>query len=245
MSKNILITGASSGIGEAIAKRLAGEGHTVVLMARRQDRLESLKNDITSNGGKAHIHACDVTDFDGVKREVQAIVEHLGSLDVVVNNAGLMPLSFLKNGKHEEGNKMVDVNIKGVMNLVYAALPYMMERNSGHFINISSIAGKIVMPAGAVYSGTKFFVRAFSEGLRQEMAMNQKNIRVSDVQPGAVTTELMNTITDPEVMEVFKSLANFEFLHADDIARGVAYAIAQPDNVNVNEITIRPTMQPM
>lgn len=243
MSKNILITGASSGIGEAIARRLAKEGHKVVLMARRKERLEKLKAAIEAEGGDAFIHACDVTDFGMVTDEIKAIAEHLKGIDVVVNNAGLMPLSFLKNGKHDEADKMVDVNIKGVLNMVYATLPHMIERNSGHFINVSSIAGKLVMPTGAVYSGTKFFVRAFSEGLRQEMAMNKKNIRVTDIQPGAVTTELMNTITDPEVMEVFKAMEEFQFLEADDIARGVSYAITQPDNVNVNEITIRPSMQ--
>ncbi len=245
MSKNILITGASSGIGAACAKRLAKEGHNVVLMARRAEKLEALKNEIEADGGKAFIHACDVTDFEAVKENVSQIIQHLGSIDAVVNNAGLMPLSFLKNGKLDEGNKMVDVNIKGVMNLVYAALPHMMEKNNGHFVNVSSIAGKIVMPAGAVYSGTKFFVRAFSEGLRQEMAMNGKNVRVTDIQPGAVTTELMNTITDPEVAEVFKQWPQFDFLEADDIARGVSYAISQPDSVSVNEVTIRPTMQPL
>lgn len=242
--KNILITGASSGIGAACAKRLAEEGHQVVLMARRKDRLTKLKEEIESAGGKAHIHSCDVTNADAVKSEVGQMVKQLGSIDVVVNNAGLMPLSFLKNGKEDEANRMVDVNIKGVLNIVYAALPHMMKQDQGHFINVSSVAGKLVMPAGAVYSGTKFFVRAFSEGLRQEMAMNKKNVRVTDIQPGAVTTELMNTISDPEVMEAFKNMGQFDFLDADDIARGVSYAVSQPDNVNVNEVTIRPTMQP-
>ncbi len=245
MSKNILITGASSGIGEATARRLASEGHNVVLMARRKERLESLKSNIEAEGGKAFIHSCDVTDFEKVKAEVAAIVNHLGSIDVVVNNAGLMPLSFFKNGKIEEANKMVDVNIKGVLNLIYAVLPAMIENNKGHFVNVSSIAGKLVMPAGAVYCGTKFAVRAISEGLRQEMAMDKRNIRVTDIQPGAVTTELMGTITDSDAISMFQSWEPFEFLNADDIARGVAYAISQPDNVNVNELTIRPTQQTM
>ncbi len=241
MGKNILITGASSGIGSATAVRLAEEGHNVILMARRKDRLEQLKNDI---GEKAYIHVCDVTDLEGVKAELGKINDHLGGIDVVVNNAGLMPLSYLKNGKVDEAHKMIDVNIKGVVNLIYSALPHMMERNQGHFINVSSIAGKKVFPAGAVYCGTKFAVRAISEGLRMEMAASGKNIRVTDIQPGAVATELANTITDEEVAEMFKAWQQIEFLEADDIARAISYAIAQPDNVSVNEVTVRPTNQP-
>lgn len=243
MSKNVLITGASSGIGAAVAQHLAKEGHQVILMARRVEKLESLKSSIEADGGKAAIYACDVVDAEAVNNQVKAILNDLGSIDVVVNNAGLMPLSFLKNGKHEEANRMVDVNIKGVLNMVYATLPHMLERNTGHFINVSSVAGKLVMPAAAVYSGTKFFVRAFSEGLRQEMSQGQKNIRVTDIQPGAVTTELSNTITDMEVMELFQQMGQFEMLQADDIARGVVFAVSQPENVDVNELTIRPTMQ--
>ncbi len=243
--KNIIITGASSGIGAACADRLSKANHNVVLMARRVEKLEELKKQLDDNGGKALVHPCDVTDFEAVKGSIEKIVDELGKIDVVINNAGLMPLSFLKNGKHDEGNRMVDVNIKGVMNLVYAVLPHMMESNHGHFVNISSMASKVVMPGGAVYSGTKFFVRAFSEGLRQEMAMNKKNIRVTDIQPGAVTTELMNTITDSDIMELYQGIAQFQFLEADDIARAVEYAISQPDNVNVNELTVRPTMQTM
>ncbi len=242
--KKILVTGASSGIGAACAKHLAGEGHDLVLMARREDRLQSLKEDIVNSGGKAHVYLCDVTDFSKVKSSVDHIVSDVGGIDVVVNNAGLMPLSFLKNGKVEEGARMVDVNIKGVMHLTYAVLPHMLEKNSGHFINISSVASKIVMAGGAIYSGTKFFVRAFTEGLRAEMAMYGKNIRVTDIQPGATASELMNSITDADVGEYYSKM-QFEFLSADDIARGVSYAISQPDNVNVNEILIRPLMQPL
>lgn len=244
MSKNILVTGASSGIGEACARRLANEGHTVVLMARRKDRLKQLKKEIEENGGRAYIHAADVTDYDLIKNEVSAIVKHLGSLDVVINNAGLMPLSFLKNGKIDEANRMVDVNIKGVLNLIYAALPSMMKKNNGHFVNVSSVAGKVVFPAGAVYCGTKFAVRAISEGLRKEMAMENINIRVTDIQPGAVATELSTTITDPDAISMFSAWEKIDFLQADDIARAVSYAINQPDKVSVNELTVRPTNQP-
>ncbi len=242
--KVAIITGASSGIGFATALKLSKAGAKVAIGARRLDRLKDLANKITSNGGEVFFQKLDVTDRSECEMFAKAVLDKWGSNDILVNNAGLMPLSFLRNGKSDEANKMVDVNIKGVMNLVYAVLPQMIEQNQGHFVNISSVAGKLVMPAGAVYSGTKFFVRAFSEGLRQEMAMIKKNVRVTDIQPGAVTTELMNTITDPDVMEAFKQMGSFDFLEAVDIARGVSYAVAQPDNVNVNEVTIRPTMQP-
>ncbi|MCL4136011.1 UNVERIFIED_CONTAM: hypothetical protein GTU68_052995 [Idotea baltica] len=232
MNKNILVTGASSGIGEACARRLASEGHHIVLMARRKDRLEALKKDIVTQGGKAYIHDADVTDYAAVSKEINAIIDHLGSIDVVVNNAGLMPLSFLKNGKIDEANRMVDVNIKGVLNLIYGVLPSMIEKNNGHFVNVSSVAGKIVFPAGAVYCGTKFAVRAISEGLRKEMAM-----------PGAVATELSTTITDPDAIAMFSAWDKIDFLQADDIARAVSYAVSQPDKVSINEVTVRPTNQ--
>lgn len=243
--KNIVITGASSGIGAATASVLAKAGHTVVLMARRQERLEELKSKIEAAGGKAHIAVCDVTDYEQVKAKIAGVVEALGSVDAVVNNAGIMPLSFLKNGKVDEAHKMVDVNIKGVINLIYAALPSMIEKNNGHFINVSSVAGDKVFPASAVYSGTKFAVNAISEGLRGEMASMQKNIRVTIVKPGAVATELTTTITDPEVAELFKAWEGIQALGGEDIANAVAYAIDQPDNVSVNNVTIRPTHQPL
>lgn len=243
--KNILITGASSGIGEATAIKLAASGHNVLLMARRVDRLQKLKSTIEASGGKAHIYEGDVTDFEQVQAHVLNAQKEFGSVDVVVNNAGLMPMSFMRNGKIEEAHRMVDVNINGVINLIYAALPGMIEKNNGHFINISSVAGDKVLPASAVYSGTKFAVKAISEGLRMEMAADKRNIRVTVVKPGAVATELSSTITDPDVAEVFKQWGDVEFLEAKDIAHAIAYAIDQPDSVSVNEITVRPSTQPL
>ena len=244
MKKNILITGASSGIGEACARRLASEGHRVVLMARRQDKLESILSEIQSNGGEAFIHVADVTNAEQIQKEVTDIQNHLGHIDVVVNNAGIMPLSFLRNGKLEEAHRMVDVNVKGVLNLIYAALPNMLERDSGHFVNVSSVAAKKVFPAGSVYCGTKFAVRAISEGLRSEMAAENRKIRVTDIQPGAVLTELSSTITDEDALANSAKWEKIEFLQSDDIAQAVSYAIGQPVRVSVNEITVRPSNQP-
>ncbi len=245
MTKNILITGASSGIGEATARKLASQGHQVLLMARRQDRLEALKAIIEEEGGKAVILAGDVTNYEQVKSQVQNAQKEFGSVDVVVNNAGIMPLSFLKNEKVDEAHKMVDVNINGVINVIYAALPGMLEKNDGHFINISSIAGDKVFPASSVYSGTKFAVKAIGEGLRQEMATAGANVRVTTVKPGAVTTELSSTITDPDVIQAFEQWANIEYLNASSIADAIAFAVEQPGSVSVNDITVRPTNQPL
>lgn len=241
--KVVLITGASSGIGEGIARQLASEGHTVLLLARRADRLRKLCDEITGGGGRAEVHEADVTDPSRLDAVVAEATRKHGRVDVLVNNAGLMPLSLLKNARRDEAHRMIDVNLKGAIDAVYAVLPGMLERNSGHIINVSSVAAKIVGPSTAVYSATKHGLRAFSDGLRQEMAMDQKNIRVTDIQPGAVTTELTRTITDPEVGKIFAQYGKTKPLQAADIARAVSYAIAQPDEVNVNELTIRPTSQ--
>jgi NADP-dependent 3-hydroxy acid dehydrogenase YdfG len=184
-----------------------------------------------------------VTDPDRLDAVVAEATGKFGRVDVLVNNAGLMPLSLLKNRKRDEAHRMIDVNLKGAIDAVYAVLPGMLERNSGHIVNVSSVAAKIVGPSTSVYSATKHALRAFSDGLRQEMAMDQKNIRVTDIQPGAVTTELISTITDPDVAKIFAAYGKMKPLKPADIARAVAYAIAQPDEVNVNEITIRPVSQ--
>lgn len=241
--KNILITGASSGIGEATAIKLASQGHKVILMARRVDKLETLKSKIDSAGGKALVAVGDVTDFDAMKTTVDELNSKLGSIDVLVNNAGLMPLSFLRNGKVDEAHRMVDVNIKGVINMIYATLPIFLAQNAGHVINISSTAGRNVFPASAIYSGTKFAVRAISDGLRQEVAKDGKDIRVTDIQPGATESELTLTITDQEVLDMFARGPEIEMLKAVDIANAIAYAIEQPRHVNVNEMLIRSPSQ--
>lgn len=242
-SKVILITGASSGIGEGIARLLASEGHTVLLLARRADRLAKLRDEITAAGGRAEVYEADVTDAARLDTVVADATGKYGRVDVLVNNAGLMPLSLIKNAKRQEAHRMIDVNLKGAIDAVYAVLPGMLERNSGHFINVSSVAAKIVGPSTAVYSATKHGLRAFSDGLRQEMAMDQKNVRVTDIQPGAVASELVRTITDPDVGKIFAAYGKLRPLQPVDIARAVSYAIAQPPEVNVNELTIRPTSQ--
>ncbi len=241
--KTILITGASSGIGEGIARLLASEGHTVLLLARRADRLKALREEIIGAGGKAEVYEADVTDAARLDTVVADATQKFGGVDVLVNNAGLMPLSFLKSAKRDEAHRMIDVNLKGAIDAVYAVLPGMLERDRGHIINVSSVAAKIVGPSGAVYSATKHGLRAFSDGLRQEMALDGKNVRVTDIQPGAVRSELIQTITDPEVGKLFATYGKMKPLQPADIARSVSYAIAQPPEVNVNEITIRPVSQ--
>ncbi len=237
-SKVVLITGASSGIGEATARHLAARGAHVVLGARRTDRLETIAAEIRCAGGSAIYRALDVTDPAAMEAFVVFAVETHGRVDVIVNNAGLMPLSPLAALKVDEWNRMVDVNIKGVLNGIAAGLPRMKAQGSGHFINVSSVAGHRVMPTGAVYSATKFAVRALSEGLRAE----NDDIRVTIISPGATESELADTISHDEtrtMIDRFRELA----IPADAIARSIAYAIEQPDDVDVNEIVIRPTRQ--
>jgi len=237
--KVVAITGASSGIGEATALRLAGEGAKLVLGARRTDRLEALVAKIRDQGGEAVFQALDVTRRDDVEAFVRFAVDTHGRLDVLVNNAGLMPLSRMADGKVDEWDRMVDVNIKGVLYGIAAALPVMNAQGNGHIVNVSSIAGRQVFPTAAVYCATKFAVHALSEGLRMET----DTVRVTVVAPGATASELSNTISDPamkrEVDEVFRK----DLLPADAIARAISYAIAQPADVDVNEIVVRPTAQ--
>ena len=241
--KTAIITGASSGIGEATARKLAAAGANVVLAARRTDRLQELKQEIEDQGGKALVVATDVTDRDAVKNLVDQTKESFGPADILVNNAGLMPLSYMKNIHVDEWMTMVDVNVKGVLLCLAETLPDMIDRKSGHIINISSTAGREVMMGSAVYSATKFAVRALSDGLRQELAPKH-GIRVTCIEPGATETELTETITDDELMEDMKDFfGNIDFLAAEDIANAIHYAISQPDGVHVNELQVRPTSQ--
>jgi NADP-dependent 3-hydroxy acid dehydrogenase YdfG len=236
----VVITGASSGLGEATARLLSEHGAIVVLGARRFDRLKSLVNELTSTGGKALALATDVTAYEQVQRLVIAAVQTYGHIDVMINNAGLMPHSPLERLKVDEWNRMIDVNIKGVLYGIAAALPHMKQQKSGHIINVSSVAGHKVRAGGAVYSATKHAVRALSEGLRQEV--KPYNIRTTVISPGAVATELPNTITEPDVAKNIRKIYEHA-IPADSFARAVLFAMSQPEDVDVNEILYRPTIQ--
>jgi len=239
--KVVVITGASSGLGEATARHLSTLGASVVLGARRVDRLQSLADELAGRGGKALALATDVTSCDQVKRLADAAVETYGRLDVMLNNAGLMPQSLLERLKIDEWNRMIDVNIKGVLYGIAAALPHMTRQKAGHIINVSSVAGHKVRPGGTVYSATKHAVRVISEGLRQEV--KPYNIRTTVISPGAVDTELPDTITDPDVSAAMRKFYDDVAIPADSFARAVAYAMSQPDDVDINEILFRPTRQ--
>ena len=239
--KVVVITGASSGLGEATARHLSAQGANLVLGARRVDRLNTLADKLSGNGGKAIALETDVTQREQVKRLVDAAVQTYGRIDVVINNAGLMPQSLLESLMVDDWDRMIDVNIKGVLYGIAAALPYMKEQKSGHIINVSSVAGHKVGPGGAVYSATKHAVLALSEGLRQEV--KPYNIRTTVISPGAVATELPNTVTDPAVAERINQLYQDVAIPADSFARAVAFAVSQPEEVDVNEILFRPTQQ--
>lgn len=235
IDKVIAITGASSGIGEGTARLLAARGATLMLGARRTDRLEKLVAEIVAAGGKAQFRALDVTDRADFEAFVAATEAAFGRIDVLVNNAGIMPLSPFTALKVEEWDAMIDVNVRGVLHGIAAALPRMKARGEGHFVNISSIGGYRVWPACGVYSATKFAVRAISDGLRME----NEDIRVTVVSPGVVESELAHTITDPgsaAAMVDFRAVA----LTPDAIARAIAYAVEQPADVDVNELVVRP-----
>lgn len=234
--KVVVITGASSGLGEATARRLVGEGAKVVLGARREENLKRIAADL---GDAAAYQVVDVTDRRQVQDLVDTAVRTFGRVDVVVNNAGLMPLSPLEAGKVDEWDTMVDVNVKGVLYGIAAALPRFTEQGDGQFVNLSSVAGQTVFPNSAVYSGTKFAVRAITEGLRQEAG---PNVRATIISPGAVATELTDRISHGESKEAAEQLYG-DAVDADAVARAISYAIAQPREVDVNEIVLRPTAQ--
>ncbi|MCV3765694.1 SDR family oxidoreductase [Rhizobium sp. TRM95796] len=236
MDKVVLITGASSGIGVGIAHELARAGAMVALGARRTDRLESVAEDIRSAGGRALTCRVDVTDRADVAAFAETARREFGRIDVLVNNAGVMPLSLMASLKVDEWDRMVDVNIKGVLYGIAAVLPHMTERGSGHIVNIASIGALAVSPTAAVYCATKFAVRAISDGLRQE----NDRLRVTCIHPGVVESELADTITDPVAAEAMKSYRAVA-LTPDAIGRAVRYAVEQPDDVDVNEIVVRPT----
>lgn len=239
--KVVVITGASSGLGEAAAKHLSWLGATVVLGARRADRIDKLAKEIHDNGGNALAIVVDVTQRDQVKRLVDTTVEAFGRVDVILNNAGVMPLSPIDRLNVDEWDMMIDVNIKGVLNGIAAVLPYMKEQKSGQIINTSSVAGHKVFNGSAVYSATKFAVRALTEGLR--MDVKPYNIRTTIVCPGAVKTELLEHITEADVQQANKDYVGVVGISPDSFARVVAFAISQPEDVDINEIIFRPTGQ--
>ena len=238
-NKVVVITGASSGLGEAAARLLAKNGAKFVLGARRIDRLQALAKELSL--GPDAVVQTDVTVRDQVKRLVDRAVQSHGRIDVIINNAGLMPSSRLERLHVDEWDRMIDVNIKGVLYGVAAALPHMIAQKSGHIINVSSVAGHKVGPGGAVYAATKHAVRALSEGLRQEV--KPYNIRTTVISPGAVATELPDSVTDADASaRVHKFYADVA-IPADSFARAVAFAISQPEDVDINEILFRPTRQ--
>ncbi|BCG86969.1 oxidoreductase [Mesorhizobium sp. 113-3-9] len=237
--KVVVITGASSGLGEAAARLLAKEGAKLVLGARRLDRLEALAGELSL--GKDAILQTDVTDVGQVRRLVDHAVKIHGRVDVIINNAGLMPHSPLERGKVEDWDRMIDVNIKGVLYGIAAALPHMKAQKSGHIINVSSVAGHKVGPGGAVYAATKHAVRIISEGLRQEV--KPYNIRTTIISPGAVATELPDSVTEADVAAGVRALYDRVAIPADSFARTVVFAMSQPDEVDINEILFRPTAQ--
>jgi NADP-dependent 3-hydroxy acid dehydrogenase YdfG len=239
--KVVVITGASSGLGEAAARHLSAQGASVALGARRVERLQAVADELIGRGGQALAVATDVSRYDDVKRLVDRAVQTFGCVDVMINNAGLMPQSLLERLKIDEWDRMIDVNIKGVLYGIAAALPYMQARKSGHIINVSSVAGHKVRPGGTVYSATKTAVRVISEGLRQEV--KPYNLRTTLISPGAVDTELPNTITDPVVAENMRKFYDDIAISAESFAHAVAFAIGQPADVDINEILYRPTRQ--
>jgi len=241
--KVAVVTGASSGIGEATAEALAAEGATVVVAARREERLTDLAKRIEENGGRVLAAACDVADEGQAHGLIRKAEEEFGKVDILVNNAGVMLLSTVGKGLSDEWRRMFDVNVLGLLYTTDAAIETMKKQGSGHLVNVSSVAGrKVTRDSSGVYAGSKFAVGAISEGLRQELL--EDNIRVTIVEPGAVATELTDHITDEDARNSLGGILNLERLQAEDIANAIVYAVTQPGRVSVNEILIRPTQQP-
>ena len=248
-NKVAIVTGASSGIGYVTSLALSNAGIRVAVGARRIDRLQELEKQIVRNheerGGEEEIFIqkkLDVTSKSDCDSFVDTVAKKWGKVDILINNAGLMPLSYFKNRKVEEWEQMIDVNINGVLYCTSAVIPYMLDKKSGHIVNISSVAGRIVFAGGSVYCATKHAITAFSEGLRKELSP-EYNIRVTCIEPGAVSTELLETITDESMAKFIQASKNMERLQSEDIANAILYAILAPSHVNVNEILIRPTAQ--
>lgn len=239
-NKVVVISGASSGIGEAIALHLANNAFSLVLVARRQEKINALVDRIIQQGGKAIAVKADVTRQEEVQRAIEAAIAAYQRVDVLINNAGFMAIAPLSELKTEEWDKMIDTNLKGVLYGIAAALPVFQRQGSGHFINVASVAGiKVLAPGGVVYSATKFAVRALSEGLRQEAG---KTIRTTLISPGAVESELQFGSSDEESKKFLHEFYK-QAISADAIARSVLFAIEQPGDVDINEIVVRPTQE--
>jgi NADP-dependent 3-hydroxy acid dehydrogenase YdfG len=242
--KVAVVTGASSGIGEATAETLAAHGATVVVAARREERLDELVERIEKAGGRTLAVSCDITDEGQAHALIQRTEEGFGRVDILVNNAGVMLLSKVAKGLSDQWRQMFEVNVLGLLYATDAAIEVMKRQQSGHIVNVSSLAGrKVTRDTSGVYAGTKHAVGAISEGLRMELL--EDNIRVTIIEPGAVETELTDHITDEEAKEGLSGLLKLDILQAEDVANAIAYAVTQPDRVSVNEVLIRPTQQPV
>lgn len=241
--KVIVITGASSGMGEAAARHLAGQGARIILGARRAERIEAVSADITQAGGQAVAVRTDVTRRGDLTRLVETAVRTFGRIDVLINNAGVMPLSPMERLKVDEWDRMIDVNLRGVLYGVAAALPHMQAQKAGHIINLASVAGHKLFAGSAVYSATKFGVRALSEGLRQEL--KPWNIRTTIISPGAVKTELLEHISEADIQQANQDYVSVVGVPAESFARIVAFVIGEPADLDINEVLFRPTAQEM
>ncbi len=243
--KTVIVTGASSGIGEATALLLAQSGAKVALAARRKDKLDALVNQITDDGGQAIAIEADVTDKTICQKLVEQVKNEWGKVDVLINNAGVMLLGPAVGAPLEEWERMIDLNVMGLLYMTHAVLPIMTEQGHGHIVNISSVAGRTNNPTSAVYNLTKWGVGAFTESLRQELATGKTGVRTTLIEPGVVATELISH-NRPEIQEKLKDrFGNMKRLESEDIAAGILYAVSQPDHVSVNEVLIRPSEQPL
>lgn len=237
-----IVTGASAGIGRATARSLARAGATVVLTARRAERLEETVSEIEADGGTAVALAADVVDLDAVRTLVDTTHRRFGSIDVLVNNAGIMRIAPITENRVEDWTRMVDVNVKGVLHVLSAVLPIMLDQGSGHILSVGSLAGRRPFPGGTVYSATKFAIRSLAWGLHLELG-NAHGIRVSDIQPGYVSTELLDD--QPETAAEWDAAwKGRRTLQPEDVARAVTFAATSPDHVSVSELLVRPTDQP-
>jgi NADP-dependent 3-hydroxy acid dehydrogenase YdfG len=237
-----LVTGASAGIGRATARTLARAGADVAVTARRADRLEELVAEIEGSGGRALALAADVVSLEAVRSVVDGTIDDLGSLDVLVNNAGIMRVAPITENRVEDWTRMVDVNVKGVLHFLSATLPHMLQQGSGHILSVGSLAGRRPFPGGTVYSATKFAIRSLAWGLHLELG-NAHGIRVTDIQPGFVSTELLDY--DPQTAtEWDQAWSDRRTLRPEDVARAIEFAVTSPDHVSVSELLVRPTDQP-